>query len=314
MSNKPACMIITSIAADFATEIDRLADNGIPYAVCTTAAQARAEYAGQQILFGNPDMIASVLPELDNVRWVQSSWAGVTPLIDLDKRDYQLTGVKNVFGPQMSEYVFGFLLAHELKVLQRARAQQQRNWDKAFSGTLQGKHLGIMGCGSIGRHIAKTAKAFDVTVSGLSRSGRPSDPFDYSFSINDLDYFLNNLDYVVAALPHTADSNGLLNQRTLSQLPSHAYFINVGRSNVVVDDDLVEALKQNRLAGAVLDVFDEEPLPKDSVLWETPNLTITAHVAAVSHPLLIVPVFIENYHRYVNGEPLRYAINFESGY
>lgn len=307
-------MIITSIADEFATEIDRLTDNGIPHVACSSAAQARAEYDGQQILFGNPDMIASVLPELENVRWVQSSWAGVTPLIDLHKRDYRLTAVKNVFGPQMSEYVFGFLLAHELKVLHRAHAQELRNWDKAFSGTLQGKHLGIMGCGSIGQHIAKTAKAFDITVSGLSRSGKLRKAFDYMFSINKLDSFLDNLDYIVAALPHTAETSGLLNKSTLSQLPNHAYFINVGRSNVVVDDDLVEALKHNTLAGAVLDVFDEEPLPKDSVLWETPNLTITAHVAAVSHPLLIVPVFVENYERYVNGKTLRYAIDFEAGY
>lgn len=314
MTDRPACMIITSIADAFATEIDRLADGGIPYVACKNAEQARAEYAGQQILFGNPDLISSVLPHMHEVRWVQSSWAGVTPLIELDQRNYLLTGVKDVFGPQMSEYVFGYLLAHELKIFRRARQQKLRHWDKEFSGTLRGKRLGIMGCGSIGRHIAKTAQTFGLKVSGLSRSGSDLREFDNIFSIRDISPFLDKLDYLVAALPQTPETNNLLNHSSLARLPAHAYFINVGRSNVVVDDDLIQALHDKTLAGAVLDVFDEEPVAADSALWDTPNLTITAHIAAISHPLLIVPIFVENYRRYIENLPLNYVINFATGY
>ena len=90
--------------------------------------------------------------------------------------------------------------------------------------------------------------------------------------------------------------------------------INVGRSNVIDDDALIAALESGHLGGAVLDVFDEEPLPNDSPLWDTPNLLITAHISAISHPLLLVPIFVDNYRRFIAGEPLQHLIDFGAGY
>ncbi len=171
--NMTDCLIITTLANEFAEEIARLADLPIPIKACTSANEALDEYNNETIIFGSPAMIAEILPAMPTVDWVQSSWAGVTPLIALDRRDYVLTGIKDVFGSQMAEYVIGFLLAHELKVLQRKHEQQQHNWFREHSGTLDGKRLGIMGTGSIGRHIAGTAKHFGIEVSGLSRSGAP---------------------------------------------------------------------------------------------------------------------------------------------
>jgi phosphoglycerate dehydrogenase-like enzyme len=214
----------------------------------------------------------------------------------------------------MSEYVIGYLLAHELKILQRMQQQREHRWFKEGSGMLQGKRLGIMGTGSIGQHIAKTAAGFDITVTGLSRSGSPEHGFNEVFPTRELFDFLADLDYLVAVLPHTSETDNLLNATALARLPTHAYFINVGRSNVVNDDALVDALRDTTLAGAALDVFDEEPVPPDSRLWDAPNLSITAHVAALSHPLLIVPVFVDNYRRYLNGQPLNYVIDFNAGY
>jgi phosphoglycerate dehydrogenase-like enzyme len=126
--------------------------------------------------------------------------------------------------------------------------------------------------------------------------------------------FLEAADYLVATLPQTSETDNLLNSEALSKLPDHAYFINVGRSNVIDDLALMDALNGSKLAGAALDVFDEEPIPEDSPLWDTLNLTITAHIAAISHPLLLVPVFVDNYRRYMNGEPLNYVIDFAAGY
>ena len=100
----------------------------------------------------------------------------------------------------------------------------------------------------------------------------------------------------------------------LARLPAHAFFVNVGRSNVVDDVALINALQDDKLAGDALDVFDEEPLPQDRPLWDAPNLLITAHVAAFSHPALIAPVFVEYYRRYMRKEPLNYVIDFDSGY
>ena len=310
----PDCMLLTTLANEFADELEKLTDISIPCKVCTTTKQALADYTNESIIFGSPAMIAEVLPKMPTVEWVQSSWAGVTPLMALDRRDYVLTGIKDVFGPQMSEYVLGYLLAHELKVLQRLQEQQEHNWFRERSGTLGGKRLGIMGTGSIGQHIARTAKHFGANVTGLSRSGSPVSDFDNILQVNQLYDFLKGLDYLVATLPQTADTDNLLDADALAQLPAHAYFINVGRSNVVDDRALIDALCNGRMAGAVLDVFDEEPIPQDSLLWDTPNLSVTAHISAVSHPLLIVPVFVDNFRRYINGQPLRYIIDFATGY
>lgn len=312
--NMTDCLIITTLADEFAEEIPRLADFPIPIKACTSTKQALDEYTNETILFGSPAMIAEILPEMPTVEWVQSSWAGVTPLIALDRRDYVLTGIKNVFGSQMAEYVIGYLLAHELKVLQRMNAQHEHNWFREYSGTLEGKRLGIMGTGSIGQHIARAARHFGIKVTGLSRSGTPVSGFDNVLAVNALGDFLKESDYLVATLPQTTGTDNLLDAAALAKLPAHAYFINVGRSNVVDDTALIDALKNERLAGAALDVFDEEPIPKESPLWDTPNLSVTAHISAISHPLLIVPVFVENYRRYCEKQPLNYVVDFTTGY
>jgi len=311
---KPDCLVICEDAHELAQEIERLAGSLVSIKVCASVDDARSEYTNESVLLGNPKMIAQILPEMPTVDWVQSSWAGVTPLMSLDRRDYVLTGIKGVLGAQISEYVFAYLLSHELKLNQRMDEQRQRHWYEAFSGSLQAKRLCIMGTGTIGQHIAKTAKSFGITVTGLSRSGDPAPGYEKVSQVGQLNEFLQDLDYLVATLPQTADTNGLLNATSLAELPAHAYFINVGRSNVVDDAALIDALKNHKLAGAAVDVFDEEPIPQDSPLWETPQLSITAHIAAVSVPSLIAPIFLENYNRYIDQQPLNYLIDFDTGY
>jgi len=126
--------------------------------------------------------------------------------------------------------------------------------------------------------------------------------------------FLQETDYLVSVLPQTVDTNNLLDKSALARLPRHAYLINIGRSNVIDDEALIDALRSGDSAGAVLDVFDEEPLPEDSPLWDVQNLLITAHIAATSHPSLIVPIFVENYRRYTNMQPLKHIVDFYAGY
>jgi len=308
------CLIVTASASEFATQISLIADPDIPVRTCTSADEARRIYDGEEILFGNPGMIAEVFPELAAVKWVQSTWAGVTPLINHACRDYVLTGVKDIFGPQMSEYVLGYLLAHELRVLERTRAQRDRKWFPEHSGTLSGKRLGIMGTGSIGSHVAGTASAFGMTVTGLSRSGQAVAGIETVRTAGQIEEFLSECDYLVSTLPQTPETENILNRHTLSFLPDGAYFINIGRSNVVDDSALIEALESGKLSGAALDVFDEEPVPADSPLWQAPGLSITAHIAAISHPSLIVPIFADNYRRFITGKPLQYVVDFSAGY
>jgi phosphoglycerate dehydrogenase-like enzyme len=308
------CLIVTASASEFATPLSRIAEPAIPVRTCTSADEARRKYDGEEILLGNPGMIAEVIAELAAVKWVQSTWAGVTPLIDHARRDYILTGVKGIFGPQMSEYVLGYLLAHELKVVERKQAQRDGVWFAEHSGTLAGKRLGIMGTGSIGNHIANTARAFGMSVTGLSRSGRAIEEIDTVRTTGQVEEFLCECDVLVSTRPQTPETENLLNSHTLSSLPDGAYFVNVGRSNVVDDRALIEALESGKLAGAALDVFDEEPVPAESPLWDAPNLSITAHIAAISHPSLIVPIFVDNYRRFITGKPLQYVVDFSAGY
>lgn len=308
------CLIITTLAKEFAAEIERLSAGQITSTACETVDEARRAYAGEPVLFGSPGMIARVIDEMPGVDWVQSSWAGVTPLIESGRRDYVLTGVKGVFGPQMAEYTLGYLLAHTLKVHERQAAQTRREWYREHSDTLAGKTLGVLGTGSIGRDIARAAKVFGMTILGLSRSGEPKAPFDEVYDPGRLHEFLAGVDHLVSTLPATGDTHHLLDAAALACLRPHTVFVNVGRSNVVDDEALIAALGDERLAGAVLDVFDEEPLPEDSELWNVPGLTVTAHVAAISHPVLIVPIFVKNYALYKKGAPLRFTVDFSSGY
>lgn len=312
-SSESAVLIIGADAGEYARLIDA-AEPSMPVTTCCGADEARAAYTDQSILFGNPESIAGALPDMPTVEWVQSTWAGVTPLLEIGRRDYLLTGIKGVFGPQMSEFVIGYMLASELKVIERLAAQRDRQWFKKASGTLLAKKIGVMGTGSIGQAIARRAKDNGMTVTGLSRTGASNPDFENVFKVDDLHEFLHDLDYLVSVLPHTTETDQLLDQSALAQLPAHAYFINVGRANVVDDEALVSALASDQLRGAVLDVFDIEPVPAESPLWDAPNLLITGHIAAISHPDLIAPIFLDNYKRFVSGQPLQNVISFDNGY
>jgi phosphoglycerate dehydrogenase-like enzyme len=126
--------------------------------------------------------------------------------------------------------------------------------------------------------------------------------------------FATGLDYLVVVLPRTNDTNKIVDVNLLNALPSHAVMINVGRGNAVDESALVEALTQGNIAGAVLDVTEQEPLPEDHPFWTTPNLLLTFHTSAISYPEDITKVFIENYLLYIEGKPLKYQVDFERGY
>ncbi len=267
-----------------------------------------------EIAFGETNLIRDLLPRLLSLRWAQATWAGIEPLLDPSlRRDYVLTNARGVFGPLMSEYVFGYLLLHERKILQRLENQRKHAWDPAITGTLRGKTLGLLGVGSIGAHLAGTAKHFGMTVRGFTRSSETCPDVDQYFH-TDLPAFAAGLDYLVCVVPNTPDTRGMVDAAVLAALPPTALLVSVGRGDALDDAALAAALSAGKLAGAVLDVFRQEPLPPNHFFWDTPNLFITSHTAAPSLPEDIVKVFIENYHRYRRGEPLKYQVNFEKGY
>jgi phosphoglycerate dehydrogenase-like enzyme len=266
------------------------------------------------ILFGEPDLIRDALVSFPALAWVQSTWAGVEPLLDpVLRRDYILTNARGVFGPLMSEFVFGYLLLHERKILQRLEAQKEHRWDPTLTGTLRGKTIGLLGVGSIGAELARTAKFFGMSVRGFTRSSESCPDVDECFHA-DLPAFVSNLDYFVSVLPNTVSTRHIINAQVLNALPNYAIFINVGRGSTVDELALVAALETGAIAGSVLDVFEQEPLPAGHPLWSAPNTFITGHTSAPSFPQDIAKLFIENYRLYIQGQPLNYVVDFENGY
>jgi phosphoglycerate dehydrogenase-like enzyme len=223
------------------------------------------------------------------------------------------------------------LLAHERRIFQRLEDQKNKHWNDSDTGSLRGKTIGLLGVGSIGVEVARTAKFFGMNVRGYTRGSETSKYVDKYFhpSLESdsllldtqvqqqsavLQSFAHRLDYLVNILPNTKDTRKIINANLLNALPAHALVVNVGRGSAMDESALIEALNQNKIAGAVLDVFEREPLPNEHPFWTTPNLLITFHTAAPSLPEDIAKIFIENYMLFNAGKPLKYQVDFEKGY
>jgi phosphoglycerate dehydrogenase-like enzyme len=268
-----------------------------------------------EIVFGEPSLIRDVIAQLRDLRWVQATWAGVEPLLDPSlRRDYLLTNARGVFGGLMSEFVFGYLLQHERRVFERYRAQQEEHWDGSETGTLHGKTIGLLGVGSIGAALAGTARHFGMTVRGYTRTSESCPEVDAYFHGSSLLDFCDGLDYLVNALPNTKETRRIVDGSLLGRLPAHAVFINIGRGSAVDETALVMALRTGKLAAAVLDVFEHEPLPPGHPFWHAPNLLATFHTSAPSFPGDLARLFIDNYRRYADGCTPLHAVDFEKGY
>ncbi len=275
-------------------------------------ADIRLESDPVRILVGRPDLAAEAMHDLPELRWFQSTWAGVEPVLNANPPEsLTITKATDVFGPAMREFVFGHLLAWAQRVTERS---QSRSWDPTLPTLLVGARMGIMGTGSIGRAIAETAQHLGLNVVGLSRTGDSRAPFDRVFPVTAAEHFANGLDHLVAALPATEQTRRLVNRAVLENLQQGATFINVGRGATVDPNAVVEALTSGRLVLSVLDVFEEEPLDADSPLWQVPNLIITSHTAASTRPGDIVDLFLDNLERWRAGSPLRGVVDVESGY
>lgn len=295
-----------------------IADAGLPKLKITTAIEvdeATVVASQQNILLASPDLAYEILPLMTNLEWMQSTWAGVNKLLGKGcRKDYLLTGVKGVFGPIMSEYVFCYMLMHARKAVQCHELQQERKWEMPMPGLLRGKKIGIMGVGSIGIAIAQTAKHFGMTTYGYSKSATSKPEIDRIFKPDNILDFVGELDYLIAILPQTPDTNNLINSAVLKAMKADALLINVGRGNVLDERALIEALNSQEIAGAVLDVFQQEPLPLSHPLWNTKGVFITSHKSALTYPEDITPIFVNNYKCFVAKQDLHFCIDFDRGY
>ncbi|MFN2329299.1 MAG: D-2-hydroxyacid dehydrogenase [Chromatocurvus sp.] len=278
---------------------------------CTDNTQLPAIAASASVVLAAPDRLLQALPALPALQWAQSTWAGVTPLINAPRQDYRLTGVKGLFDAAISEYVLAWMLALQRKVLQRAGATQ---WDPIPDGSLAGKKVGVMGTGALGMAVARRAEAFGVELAGLNTRGEAEAPFARCYRSEDRLAFARHLDFVIALMPDTPATRGLIDSDFLHALPRGAVLINAGRANAVDHKALRLSREAGHLRAAVLDVLPVEPLPEDDPLWRTEGIYITSHTAAPTEITAIAPLFLDNLRRFLAGEALRYEINFTRGY
>eukprot|EP00005_Dracoamoeba_jomungandri_P002585 CAMPEP_0174256846 /NCGR_PEP_ID=MMETSP0439-20130205/6037_1 /TAXON_ID=0 /ORGANISM="Stereomyxa ramosa, Strain Chinc5" /LENGTH=350 /DNA_ID=CAMNT_0015339647 /DNA_START=151 /DNA_END=1203 /DNA_ORIENTATION=- len=278
------------------------------------------------IVLADPSLIAPILTvPYPNLKWIQSTWAGVNPLpgiLNAFEKKPIVTRLGGVFGSCMGEYVFAHILENERKFKFFQMTQEAKtSWEvrKSYSyRALSACCIGIMGMGDIGKDIAKIADSFGMKVVGLNSTGNmPETPhLDEIYSVYDLPKFLANLDYIVNVLPSTVRTRGLLGGDMLSYAKRDAVFINVGRGDVISQDDLINVLENDWIQSAVLDVFEQEPLPLDSPLWERRDVTITPHVAAISFCDDVTSLFFSNLKCLLSGEPqnLRFVVDLSKGY
>ncbi|OYT96443.1 MAG: hydroxyacid dehydrogenase, partial [Pseudomonas sp. PGPPP3] len=220
---------------------------------------------------GPPDLLVGLLRQGFKPDWLQSTWAGITPLLAADlPRDYRLSRASGIFGPLMAEYLLTYVLAHERQLLERLASQAERHWDERLTGSLQGRRMLLVGAGEIASAVAQVFSALGVRVFGVASQARQQVSFAQVVGLSQLAEQAAHADYLVNLLPDTPATTNLFDARLLAQLKPSALFINAGRGAAVVDADLIAALEAGQLAGAVLDVCREEPLPPRHQFWSTP--------------------------------------------
>ncbi|GAA4422874.1 D-2-hydroxyacid dehydrogenase [Actinokineospora soli] len=212
-----------------------------------------------------------------------------------------------MFDEPMAEYVLALVLAFAKDLPATMRLQQRRVWQHRETERLAGAHALVVGVGPIGRAIGRKLRAVGVSVSALGAAARADDPdFDSVAPMSDLRIALAGADYVILATPLTAATHGLVDEHALRAMKPTARLVNISRGGLIVLPDLVDALDKGALAGAALNVFADEPLPKSSPLWDLPDVVVSPHMAGDVKGWRdeLVRLFADNLDRYIAGAPL----------
>jgi glyoxylate/hydroxypyruvate reductase A len=256
-----------------------------------------------------------LLAKAEHLRWIQSMGAGVESfLIPELSKSVIITRAAGVFGPWMAEYTLVWCGWITQRIEQIRGNQRQRSWVPLRPERLRGKILAVVGVGDIGREVARVARAFGMNVIGVSRSGKKVPGVEMVYRPRALVRCLAQCDFAVITLPLTKKTSGLIGERELRAMKSTAWILNLGRGPVIQEEALLRALDEQRIAGAVLDVFETEPLPTDHPFWERENVVITPHIAGPSIPEEIAPIFNDNLARYLSKRTLRYVVDRRRGY
>ncbi len=284
-----------------------------------TAEQLRAA----EVILGEPS--EAELAQTLNLHLLQLTWAGADKYTRMENlpQNMVLANASGAFGTIIAEYVIGSLVALYRAFPQYIRNQQKHIWHKCDNAvTICGKTALILGMGDIGSNVAHRLKAFGTVVLGVKRIAvsAPTEDFDEAHMLNELDELLPRADILIGCLPNTRETAGLLTTERLHALKKGAVLVNVGRGSLLNTADLVKALQDGHLGGAVLDVFETEPLPADCPLWDMENVLITPHIAGPSfggNPEVentIWNICMGNLERYLAGETIQNAVDLSEGY
>jgi phosphoglycerate dehydrogenase-like enzyme len=251
------------------------------------------------------------------VRWVQCLTAGYEGLVRHGfPDDLVLTNQGGAVAPAVAEHAFALMLALVRRVPEAVMAKERHQWDRSFAtttGALEGRALAVVGFGNIGRQVARRARAFDMTVLGVTRSGRADALADEMHPVSSLQEVLGRADAIVIAAPETPQTHHMIGAGELAACRREAILVNVSRGGLVDPHALLAALQNRSIAGAGLDVTEPEPLPQDHPLWACPNLVISPHIAGGGSKKSrgrILDVLSENVALFRAGKPLKHAVSY----
>ncbi|MCM2317392.1 MAG: D-2-hydroxyacid dehydrogenase [Thermoanaerobaculia bacterium] len=252
------------------------------------------------------------------LRWVHTGSAGVDHILTPSFRasGITLTNSAGVHAPSIAEWVVALILA-EAKGLDAIFGQQREHvWKATRSEEIGGRHALILGGGQIAREIASRLRAMGVRVTAVTRSGLPSGDFDAVAGVASLRSLCGSADWLILAAPLTEETRGIISAGMIAALPSRARIVNVARGELVDERAMLEALTERRIAGAILDVFEQEPLPADHPFWAMDSVRVLPHTTWRSEQVHArqLALFLDNLGRYVRGEPLRNIVDPTRGY
>jgi len=293
----------------------------------------RESYEGVEANLRDAEIIftISLHPEqfalCNKLRWIHAPTAAVHQFLfpELVNSDVILTNSTEVHGPVVAEHVLALMFALAKKIPQARALQIRHEWGKEAIWS-QGAHpkeigaatLGLVGLGSIGRRVARMASALGMRVLAVREHVEKEKPegVDAVHSSSEIEEVLRQSDFVVLATPLTPQTTKLMDAKRLAAMKPDSYLINVGRGAQVDEPALADALRNRKIAGAALDVFEHEPLPADSPLWDIENLLITPHTAGITDKLWQrhYQNFADNLRRYVAKQPLQHVVDKHKGY
>lgn len=274
-----------------------------------------------EIIIGWSDEFTQWIEREDsNVKWVQFPYAGVNklPLKLFAEKNVLLTNGSGIHAHSVSETAIGLLLGMTRHIVASAKKQAEEEWAPVPNlYELNDKTMMIVGAGKIGVQLGQIAKGFDMKTIGINRSGRDIENMDEQYVQKDLPDVIDKADIIVNILPLTKETVALYDKELFAQMKDGVIFINVGRGESVVTEDLIEALDSGKVSCAGLDVFEEEPLPKGHPLWKHEKVLMTPHIAGnvETYPKYIYPIFMENFKAYIEGKELpRNLVELDEGY